>query len=72
MAEMDDALRAPPLTTPPGFALRSSRRASTLGACPPPLILGASGRNKSQFETYFDQNLHQIQARFDKLCRRQK
>ena len=31
---------APPLTAPPGLALRLSRRASTRSACPPPLILG--------------------------------
>ena len=31
---------APPLTAPPGLALRLSRRASPRGACPPPLILG--------------------------------
>ncbi len=37
------ALSAPTLTAPPGFALWSLRRASTKGACPPPLILGAGG-----------------------------
>lgn len=34
---------APPLTAPPGLALRLSRRASPKGACPPPLILGGAG-----------------------------
>ena len=39
MVKMNGALRAPPLTAPPGLALRSSRRASPKGACPPSLIL---------------------------------
>lgn len=34
---------APPLTAPPGLALRLSRRASPKGACPPLLILGGAG-----------------------------
>ena len=42
------ALSAPTLTAPPGFALWSLRRASTKGACPPPLILGAGGRCSSR------------------------
>ena len=49
------ALSAPTLTAPPGFALWSLRRASTKGACPPPLILGAGGRCSSRqksTETY--------------------
>ena len=56
------ALSAPTLTAPPGFALWSLRRASTKGACPPPLILGAgavfvppgSGENLPQFDVRFD------------------
>lgn len=42
------ALSAPTLTAPPGFALWWLRRASTKGACPPPLILGAGGRCSSR------------------------
>lgn len=45
------ALSAPTLTAPPGFALWSLRRASTKGACPPPLILGAGGRCSSRQES---------------------
>ena len=48
MVKMNGALRAPPLTAPPGLAERSSRRASPKGACPPLLILGGCGcRNAS-------------------------
>lgn len=43
MVKMNGALRAPPLTAPPGLALRLSRRVSPKGACPPLLILGGVG-----------------------------
>lgn len=63
MVEMNGAFHAPPLTTPPSFALRSSRRASPkVLAHPLRFWAGAGCRNWSQFETNYDRAMESMKA----------